>query len=128
MSRRSGPQRGAAVVDFVLILVLLVPLVLGILQVTLVLFVRNTLASAAAEGARFAATADRGLPEGVNRTRQQLAGAISARYADDIRASTVMIDGAPAVEVTVRATVPALGLGGPGVGLTVRGHAVEERP
>ena len=35
-------ERGAAVVDFVLVLVVLVPLVLGILQVALVLQVRNT--------------------------------------------------------------------------------------
>ncbi|UDY22809.1 TadE/TadG family type IV pilus assembly protein [Nocardioides sp. Kera G14] len=127
MNRRRR-QRGAAVVDFVLILLLLVPLFLGILQVSLVLFVRNTLASAAAEGARFAATADHALPDGVNRTRQQLQGVVSERFADDIRVTTVMIDGAPAVEVTVHATVPALGIGGPGVALTVTGHAIKETP
>jgi hypothetical protein len=32
------------------------------------------------------------------------------------------------VEVVVRATVPALGLGGPGVSVEVVGHAVEESP
>ena len=37
-------ERGAAVVDFVLVLVVLTPLVLGILQVALVMQVRNTLA------------------------------------------------------------------------------------
>ena len=62
------------------------------------------------------------------RTRQQIDGAISGRFARDVDASTVMIDGAPAVEVTVHATVPALGLGGPGVSLEVTGHAVEEQP
>ena len=36
-------QRGSAVVDFVLVLVVLLPLFLGILQVALVLHVRNTL-------------------------------------------------------------------------------------
>ena len=41
-------------------LVVLIPLVLGIIQVGLVLMVRNTLAAAASEGARLAATADRG--------------------------------------------------------------------
>ncbi|MFT4264565.1 MAG: pilus assembly protein [Nocardioides sp.] len=121
-------QRGAAVVDFVLILTLLIPLVLGLLQVSLVLFVRNTLASAAAEGARYAGTSDHGLPDGVNRTREELSGVLSARYADDISATTVLLDGAPAVEIVVHATVPALGIGGPGVELTVTGHAVQERP
>ena len=39
-----------------------------------------------------------------------------------------MVDGAPGIEVVVRATVPALGIGGPGVDLEVTGHAVEEAP
>ena len=124
--RRRG-ERGAAVVDFVLVLVVLLPLVLGILQVALVLHVRNTLASAAAEGARYAATLDRGPAEGVARTRSQIDGAISGRFAEDVAAHPVTVDGAPGVEVVVHATVPALGLGGPGVALTVRGHAVEEQ-
>ena len=45
-------ERGSAVVDFVFVLVLLLPLVFGILQLALVMHVRNTLAAAAAEGAR----------------------------------------------------------------------------
>ena len=48
MTRRArAHERGAAVVDFVLVLLVLLPLVLGILQLALVLHVRNTLASAA---------------------------------------------------------------------------------
>lgn len=120
-------ERGSAVVDFVLVLVVLVPLVLGILQVALVLHVRNTLASAAAEGARYAATLDRGPADGAERTRSQIDGAVSGRYADDVVARPASIDGAPGVEVVVHATVPALGLGGPGIELTVSGHAVEEQ-
>jgi hypothetical protein len=38
----------------------------------------------------------------------------------------VLVDGAPGVEVTVHAVVPALGIGGPAIELTVTGHAVEE--
>jgi len=130
MTRRtlSARQRGSAVVDFALVLLVLVPLFFGILQVSLVLFVRNTLASAAAEGARVAASADRDLPAGIARTREELRGVLAARYADDVRAATVMIDGVAAVEVTVSASVPALGLGGPGVRVTARGHAVQEAP
>jgi len=124
---RRGRERGSAVVDFVLVLVVLVPLFLGILQVALVLMVRNTLASAASEGARYAATVDRGPEDGVARTRQQIDSAISGRFARDVDASTVMIDGAPAVEVTVHATVPALGPGGPGISIEVTGHAIEEQ-
>lgn len=125
---RARSERGSAVVDFVLVLVVLVPLFLGILQVALVLLVRNTLASAASEGARYAATLDRGPDDGAARTREQIDGAISARYAQDVSARSTTIDGAPGVEVTVRAVVPALGIGGPGVELEVTGHAVEEQP
>ena len=64
---RTRDERAAAVVDFVLALVVLVPLFLGILQVALVLHVRNTLTAAASEGARYAATADRPLEAGAAR-------------------------------------------------------------
>jgi Flp pilus assembly protein TadG len=121
-------QRGSAVVDFVLVLVVLVPVFLGILQVALVLLVRNTLASAASEGARYAATLDRGPEDGAARTRDQIDGAISGRFAQDVTAAPATVDGAPGVEVTVRAVVPALGIGGPGIELEVTGHAVEEQP
>ncbi len=121
-------QRGAAVVDFVLVLVILVPVFLGVLQVALVLFVRNTLAAAASEGARYAATLDRDPADGAARTRSQIAGALAGRYARDVTAREVTIDGAPAVEVTVHVVVPALGIGGPAVSLDVSGHAIEEQP
>lgn len=125
---RERSQRGAAVVDFVLVLVVLVPLFLGILQVALVMLVRNTLAAAASEGARLAATSDRGPGEGVALAREQVDQAIAGRYADDVTVRRVLVDGAPAIEVTIHARVPALGLGGPAVGLTVTGHAIEEQP
>lgn len=121
-------DRGAAVVDFVLVLVVLVPLFLGILQVALVLLVRNTLAAAASEGARYAATADRGPADGVALTREQIDGAVSERFARDVSARPAVVGDRPGVVVTVRATVPALGLGGPAVELEVSGHAVEEQP
>ena len=52
-------ERGAAVVDFVLIGALLTLLFLAIVQLTLVLHVRNTLIDAAASGARYGTLADR---------------------------------------------------------------------
>jgi Flp pilus assembly protein TadG len=121
-------QRGAAVVDFVLVLVVLVPVFLGVLQVALVLLVRNTVIAAASEGARYAATADRGPGDGVVRTRSQIDGALAGRFARSVHARLAMVDGAPGIVVTVHATVPALGLGGPGIELDVAGHAVEEDP
>ena len=126
--RRRRSQRGAAVVDVVLVLVVLIPVFLGILQVSLVLFVRNTLAAAASEGARYAATLDRGPADGAARTRAQISGALADRYAQGVTARETTIDGAPAVVVTVHVVVPALGIGGPAIALDVSGHAIEEQP
>lgn len=126
MSRRVGTEHGSAVVDFVLVVVVVVPLFLGILQVALVLHVRNTLTSAASEGARYAATADRAPEDGAARTRQQIIGALAARFARDVTARPATVRGAPGVEVAVTAEVPALGLWGPAVRLVSTGHAVEE--
>ena len=121
-----GVERGSAVVDFVLVLVVLVPLFLGIIQVALVLHVRNTLTSAASEGARYAATVDRPLDAGVAKTRQQIVGAIAERFASEVTVAAVDVRGAPGVRVDVIAEVPALGLWGPAVRLSVSGHAIEE--
>lgn len=127
-SPRCAPrdESGAAVVDFVLVAVVLVPLFLGLLQLALVLHVRNTLTAAASDGARLAATADRDLQDGVIRTREQVAGVVSGRFARDVTARQTSIDGAAAVEIVVVAEVPALGLWGPAMRLEVAGHAVEE--
>ena len=119
-------ERGAAVVDFVLALVVVVPLFLGVLQVALVLHVRNTLTAAASEGARYAATIDRSPEAGVARTRQQIGGALAGRFARDVSAHPATVGGAPGVEVVARAEVPPLGIWGPAVPLRVTGHAVEE--
>jgi Flp pilus assembly protein TadG len=124
--RLARGERGSAVVDFVLVLVVLVPAFLAILQLALVLLVRNTLAAAASEGARYAATLDRGPADGATYTREHLEGALASRFADDVVAKEVLVEGAPGVEVRVRVVVPALGIGGPAVELMVTGHAVEE--
>lgn len=112
--------------DFVLVLVVLIPLFLGILQVALVLHVRNTLTAAASEGARYAATVDRAPAAGADRTRQQISGALAARFAQQVTSGTTTVHGAPGVEVDVTADVPPLGLWGPAVRLHVSGHAVKE--
>ncbi len=123
---RRRSERGAAVVDFVLVLVVLLPLFLGILQVGLVLHVRNTLTAAASEGARYAAVVDRPVQAGADRTRARIRGALSARFARAVVAHRAEVHGAPGVEVVVVAEVPPLGLWGPGVRLRLIGHAVEE--
>jgi Flp pilus assembly protein TadG len=112
----------------VLVSLVLVPLVLGIAQVALVMHVRDTLAAAASEGARYAATVDRGPADGVARTRAQIDDALAARFAGDVTAREEVVDGLPTVVVRVRASVPPLGLWGPGVEIVVEGHGVEEAP
>ena len=119
-------ERGAAVVDFVLVLVVLVPLFLGVLQGGLVLHVRNTMTAAASEGARYAATVNGSPSAGAARTRSQISGALADRFAQQVSARHVMVDGVPGVEVRVAAEVPPLGLWGPAVRFVVSGHAVEE--
>ena len=130
MLRRSGAaersERGSAVVDFVMVLFILLPLFAGLLQLSLVLHVRNTLTAAASEGARYAATVDRPVDAGADRTRQQIAGALAARFARGVTAREAAVQGAPGVEVEVTAEVPPLGIWGPGIRLDVTGHAVEE--
>ncbi|MFI5427638.1 TadE family protein [Aeromicrobium sp. UC242_57] len=121
-------ERGAAVVEFVLVMTLLIPLVLGIAQVALVLHVRNTLAAAASEGARAAAPLGATTSDGTNQTRRIIRDSLDDRYAADVTATWTTISGVPAAQVEVRARVPALGLFGPSVSVAVQGHAVREVP
>ncbi len=121
-------EGGAAVVDFVLVTAVVVPLVLGVVQLGLVLHVRNTLTAAASEGARLAATADHGPVDGAERTRAAVAGVLAGRYAQDVSAASTAVAGLPGTVVRVEAEVPALGLLGPAVAVSVEGHAVEEQP
>lgn len=121
-------QRGSAVVDFVLVSLILVPLVLGIVHLALVLHVRNTLAGAAAEGARLAATVDRGPGDGERLTRQQITNALADRFARQVTATRTTRDGVPVIRVNIHAEVPPLGLWGPAVSLDLVGHAVAETP
>ena len=104
----------------------LVPLVLGLIQVGLVMHVRNTLAAAATEGARYGATIDRTPADGAARTREQVRGAIADRFAGNVSAGRESVAGVPTVVVTVQAEVPPLGLWGPGISLSVTGHGVQE--
>jgi Flp pilus assembly protein TadG len=119
-------ERGSAVVDFVLVSTILVPLFLGILQVGLFLYVRNTVTAAASEGAHYAAVLNRAPADGEARTRELIHGVVTDGLIDAVSAEETEIDGQPGVEVTVRAHMPPLGLWGPGISFSVEGHAVKE--
>jgi Flp pilus assembly protein TadG len=122
----AGRERGAAVVEFVLVMALLVPLVLGIAQVAMVLHVRNTLAAAASEGARASSPLGATPADGAERTRSMIRAALDDRYAEQVTSTWTTVDGLPGAQVEVRARVPALGLFGPSVPVAVSGHAIRE--
>ena len=112
--------------DFVLVSTILVPLFLGILQVGLFLYVRNTVTAAASEGAHYAAVLNREPADGAARTRELVNGVVTDGLIDSVSAEQTDIDGQPGVEVSVQAHMPPLGLWGPGISFTVEGHAVKE--
>ena len=124
--RARASERGAAVVDFVLVLLVLLPLVVGILQLALVLHVRNTLASAAAEGARHAAVVGSSAPAGRAKVEELVSGALSADFVRSVSVRPAVVGGAPGYEVVVTADVGLLGFGGAGVPVSVSGHAIAE--
>jgi Flp pilus assembly protein TadG len=124
--RRARGERGAAVVDFDLVSTLVVPLFLGILQVGLFLYVRNTVTAAASEGAHYAAVLNREPADGEARTRELISGVVRDQLIDSVSAEATDVDGQPGVEVTVDAHMPPLGLWGPGISFSVQGHAVKE--
>lgn len=117
---------GSAVVDFVLVSVLLLTVFLGVVQLGLALHVRTTLVAAAAEGARYAANADRDPAEGAERTRELIRESFGDALAPQVDAGFEQVAGSPTVVVEVRARLPLVGLLGPGSSLVVRGHAWDE--
>lgn len=110
-------------VDFVLVGALLTVLVLAVIQLAVVLHVRNTLIDAASSGARYGTLADRTPQDGVERTRQLISGSLSAGFAQDISHDRTEEAGSPMLKVTVRAPLPVIGLIGPQGGIEVTGHA-----
>jgi len=103
-----------------------VPLFLGVLQVGLFLYVRNTMTAAASEGAHYAAVLNREPADGEERTRELVTGVISDDLVESVTGEEIDIDGQPVVRVVVKAHMPALGLWGPGFGFGVEGHAIKE--
>lgn len=123
---RPRDDTGSAIVDFVMVGALLTLMFVGVIQLALVLHVRNTLVDCASEGARHGALADRTPADGAARTRELIATSLSPRYADDVTAATIVLDGVAVVEVRVEAPLPVVGLLGPSRGVSVAGHGVDE--
>lgn len=128
-SVEDGPahtERGSAVVEFVLVAIVLAALFAAILQIALVLHVRNTMVAAAAEGARYGANADRTPEDGAQRTRAMIGSALSSRLVDEVDAGHDIAGGVPTVYVRVSTRMPAVGWLGGLARLTVTGHAFAE--
>ncbi|AEE46743.1 TadE family protein [Cellulomonas fimi] len=117
---------GSAAVDFALVGALVTVLFVAVVQLALVLHVRNTLVDCAAEGARYAALDGHEAADGVARTRSLVEQSLAPSYAQDVRAVRTTLGGVDVIEVTVRAPLPVVGLIGPRDALTVRGHAFAE--
>ncbi len=121
-------DRGSAVVDFALVGALVTLMFVAVVQLAVVLHVRNTLVDCASEGARFGALADRDPDAGAARARALITADLSAGYARSVTAGRERFAGLDTVVVTVRAPLPVAGLVGTGRVLTVSGHAVTEVP
>ncbi len=102
---------------------LLTALTLGVIQLGIATYVRNVVHDAAVEGAYYGALADTATGSAVDRTREVITRAIGAEYGTDVGIREVMIDGQPAVEVTVRASIPLVGLWPSGLKTEVTAHA-----
>lgn len=116
-------ERGSAIVDFVLVGGLLTMFFLAIIQLTLVLHVRNTLIDAAASGARYGTLADREASDAEERAATLIGSALNADFAQDISSTEVTFQGLRTLEVTIKAPMPVIGLIGPRDVLEVKGHA-----
>jgi hypothetical protein len=120
---RSASERGSAVADFVMVGGLLTVFFLAVIQLTLVLHVRNTLIDAAASGARYGTLADRNSEDARARTAQLIGTALNPDFAAEVTTSESTYQGVRTLEVTVRAPLPVIGLIGPRSLLEVKGHA-----
>ncbi|WP_051422874.1 TadE family protein [Arthrobacter sp. MA-N2] len=116
-------ERGSAVVDFALVGGLLTVFFLAIIQLTLVLHVRNTLIDAASSGARYGTLADRTPADARERAAELIGTALNEEFSRDISTQEASFQGVRTLEVTVRAPLPVIGLIGPAAALEVKGHA-----
>lgn len=105
-----GDDRGSSPVEFVMVGTMLTALTLAVLQLALVVYVRNVVHDAAIEGAHHAALADVSPEEGAARARQVITQAIGSAYADDVSAARVEESGREVVMVRIRTALPVIGL------------------
>lgn len=122
-------------------MLVLLPMFVAILQLGLALYVRNTIAACAQEGARYGADADfvsQGssamAARAADRTTSCINSSVSSAFARGVSASTPVLSvpggaSVAAVEVRVAAPLPVIGFVGLGDQvLHVQGDAMQEAP
>jgi hypothetical protein len=125
----------------VLVSLILIPLFMAILQLGLALFVRNTLAACAQEGARYAAAEDivvQGdeamVSAGITQATDCVHDSLPGGFGQNVSASVPTITDAAGVpvqvvEVQISSAVPVIGMFGLGPqALHVKGDAMQEQP
>ena len=121
-----GAEEGTAIVEFVLVSILVVVLLVAVVQVAMALHIRNTLISAASEGARFAAAADQPPEAGADHTRDLIRQSLPDGYAGHVDSGYEVVSGVDTIVVTIEAELPVFGWLGPADTVRVAGHAMEE--
>jgi Flp pilus assembly protein TadG len=124
--RRRDCDEGAAVVEFVLVSGLLLLLFLGVIQVGLVLHMRNVITADAAEGARYAANESVDPAAGAIRASALTAQSLSSKVAGTVPC-TGALEG-DLVAVTCEGQLPLTFLPIGSIHLHAVGHAVKEQP
>ncbi|HVE62497.1 MAG TPA: TadE/TadG family type IV pilus assembly protein [Mycobacteriales bacterium] len=123
---------GSAPVEFVLVGSLVIFLFLGILQLGLLLHMRNVVVSSASEAARTAANADRTCADARDRFRRLVHDSLSTRVSDGIRTPIACgPDGDPAsgaalVRIDVDVDLPLVFLPFGSVSVSATGRAIKE--
>ncbi len=110
MSTTLGDERGSSAVEFVLVGTLLTVLTVLVLQIGVALYVRNIVHDAAMEGAQRAALADAAGDEAERVVRETAALSVGPGAVQSVSTRRTDRLGGPAVEVTVGATLPLIGV------------------
>lgn len=126
-------DRGSAVVDFCLMSVLLVLLLLAVLQVAALFYVRSVAASAAADGARYAANAGVAPQAGAQRATALLAQGLGPGMAGRLPCQGGLVadaaSGLATAEVRCRGTIRSVLLPlGALVRIEVSGRSLKDDP
>ncbi|MGO2539793.1 MAG: TadE family protein [Specibacter sp.] len=111
-------------VDFVLVGALVTVIFVALIQLALVLHVRNTVADAASSAARYGALGDRTAADAQARATLLVGTALGSDYAQDVSVSVQTSNGMDILIVTISAPLPVVGLFGPSRTLEMTGHAV----